>query len=100
MLKLSPEELEAWKKEVGWSDNGYNIWKSMVKSWASRHGISYKSALSILFNDTPYNPNGEDFVTQRKLHTPVSSYYAEYDIAGYGDAESPTVCRQNDSNGA
>lgn len=98
--KLSPNELEAWKKKVGWSDNGYNIWKSMVKSWATRHGISYKSALSILYDDLPYNKDGEDFITQRDLHTPVSSYYAEYDIAEYGDAESPIANHQNDSSGA
>ncbi len=72
----------------------------MVESWAVRHGISYKSALSILYDDLPYNKDGEDFITQRHLHAPVSSYYAEYDIAGYGEAESPTVCHQNDSSGA
>lgn len=43
----------------------YIYWLGKLDKWCEKHhGISRKQALSILFEDSPYNPNGEDLVTR------------------------------------
>lgn len=51
------------------SDHKYNHWKEIVGLWAKRHNISFDSAVSILSDDSPYNPDdpSKDLVTYREV---------------------------------
>ncbi len=45
----------------------YTAWKSQVADWASRHGISEESAMSIISDDSSYSPDGRERVTLKSL---------------------------------
>lgn len=44
-------------------------WLQLVDKWCLRHSITREQALSIMFEDSAYNPDGEeDLVTMRALY--------------------------------
>lgn len=54
--------------KVGY-DKRYEMWLGYLDEWcAKHHGLTRKQAISILFEDTPYNPNGKDIITQKELY--------------------------------
>jgi hypothetical protein len=61
-------------------DSRYEAWLQDVTKWANRHNISVASAISILFNDSPYNSEGgPDLITSNDLYWAESSeFYFKY----------------------
>lgn len=55
----------------------YTRWISQVNEWATRHNISTESAISILFRDSPHNPNGPDLVTMKDLIWDEATEFAD-----------------------
>ena len=45
----------------------YNYWIAKLDDWCVKHSINCEQALSILFEDSPFNPDGPDKVTRNDL---------------------------------
>jgi len=97
-MKLNEiEKLKQTDKFYEWLDAKrarYAKWRSQVDEWSRKHGITTKSAMSILFNDSPYNPNGNgDIVIAKDLywveHGEFSDYYFSLKSNAKGDSQSP-----------
>ena len=55
-------------------EHRYEAWLETLDKWCAKHKITRESAVSILYNDSPYNPDGaEDLVIAKDL------YWAEGD---------------------
>lgn len=48
-------------------ENRFLAWLRQLDEWCSKHKITRMQAVSILFDDGPYNPNGTDFVVSKDL---------------------------------
>jgi len=60
----------------------YKKWLKMVKQWAARHKITTESAISILFDDSPYNPDGgKDLVIAKDLYWAESNDFVGHYLA-------------------
>lgn len=72
MIEDGVSVAEATAKVIEFEKSAYNMWLDVhVRPWCARHRISLEQCMSVVFDDSPYNPENpsKDLVTIDKIRT-------------------------------